>query len=72
MTELLETVWLQAGRMVLDEEQADVADMVTKAVGHAQAATSRHNIVLKAPPELKAKLDALRFARVVSVSLPAS
>ena len=66
VTELLETVRLQSGRMVLDEKPSDVADMVTKAVRDAQAATSRHRIVLKAPPELKAKLDALRFAQVVS------
>jgi signal transduction histidine kinase len=51
--------------MVLDKRQSDVADLVTRAVRDAQAATSRHKVVLKAPPQLKAKIDALRFAQVV-------
>jgi signal transduction histidine kinase len=66
VTELLETVRLQAGRMVLDKRHSDVADLVTKAARDAQAATSRHKIALKAPRELRAKLDVLRFAQVVS------
>lgn len=65
VTELLETVRLQAGRMVVDRKQSDVVDLVTKAVRDAQATTSRHKIVLRAPPELRAKLDALRIAQVV-------
>jgi signal transduction histidine kinase len=65
VTELLETVRLQAGRVVLDKRQADVVDLVAKAVGDAQATTTRHEIVLAAPPRLRAKLDALRFVQVV-------
>jgi len=65
VTELLETVRLQAGRVVLDRRQADVVDLVAKAVRDAQATTSRHKLVLAAPPRLRAKLDALRFAQVV-------
>jgi signal transduction histidine kinase len=66
VTELLETVRLQAGRMVLDRRQSDVGDLVAKAVRDAQAATSRHKILLTAPAHLRTKLDALRFAQVVS------
>jgi signal transduction histidine kinase len=65
VTELLETVRLQAGRIVLDQQQSDVGDLVAKAVRDAQATTSRHKIVLKGPPRLRAKVDALRFAQVV-------
>jgi len=65
VTELLETVRLRTGPMVLDLRPADVVDVVTKAVRDAQATTSRHEIVLTAPPRLRAKLDALRFAQVV-------
>jgi len=65
VTELLETVRLQGGRMALDLKQVDVVELVTKSVRDAQATTSRHKVVLKAPPKLRAKLDALRFAQVV-------
>ena len=65
VTELLETVRLRTGPMVLDLRPADVVDIVTKAVRDAQATTSRHEIVLAAPTRLRAKLDALRFAQVV-------
>lgn len=66
VTELLETVRLRAGRMVLDTRQADVVDVVAKAVRDAQATTSRHKIVLSAPARLRARIDALRFLQVVS------
>jgi signal transduction histidine kinase len=65
VTELLETVRLQAGRIALEMKQSDIVDLATKAVRDAQATTSRHTIVLKAPPQLRAKVDALRFAQVV-------
>ncbi len=66
VTELLETVRLRAGRMVLDTRQADVVDVVAKAVRDAQATTSRHKVVLAAPARLRARLDALRFLQVVN------
>ena len=66
VTELLETVRLRAGRMVLDTRQADIVDVVAKAVRDAQATTSRHKIVLSAPARLRARIDALRFLQVVS------
>ncbi|HEV8670682.1 MAG TPA: MASE1 domain-containing protein [Candidatus Limnocylindria bacterium] len=66
VTELLETVRLRAGRMTLDTRQADVVELVAKAVRDAQATTSRHKIILAAPPRLRARIDALRFLQVVS------
>ena len=66
MTELLETVRLRTGPMVLDLGPADVVDIVARAVRDAQATTSRHEIVVESPPRLRARLDALRFAQVVA------
>ena len=63
--ELLETVRLRSGRMVLDVANTNVADLVAKSVHDAQATTSRHEIVLATPPRLDADLDALRFEEVV-------
>jgi signal transduction histidine kinase len=64
--ELLETVRLRSGRMVLDKRRADIARIVAKAVEDARATTSRHTVVLESPPELYAKLDTLRFEQVLS------
>jgi signal transduction histidine kinase len=66
VTELLETVRLRAGRIVLDQRRANVVDVVAKSVRDAQAGTSRHEIALSAPRRLDAKLDALRFEQVVT------
>jgi signal transduction histidine kinase len=66
VTELLETVRLRAGRIVLDQRQANVVDVVAKSVRDAQAGTSRHEIALSAPRRLDARLDALRFEQVVT------
>ena len=66
VTELLETVRMREGRMTLDIQQADVGDLVGRAVRDAQATTTRHKIVLEAPPRLRAKLDQLRFLQVVN------
>jgi signal transduction histidine kinase len=66
VTELLETVRLRAGRIVLEQRQVNVVDVVAKSVRDAQAATSRHEIVLSAPRRLNAKIDALRFEQIVT------
>jgi signal transduction histidine kinase len=66
VTELLETVRLRAGRIVLDQRQANVAEVVAKSVRDAQAGTSRHEIALSAPRRLDARLDALRLEQVVT------
>lgn len=66
VTELLETVRLRSGKIVLDLSDADVAEIVVKAVRDAQATTTRHEIALTGPPRLDVKLDALRFEQVVT------
>ena len=66
VTELLETVRLRAGRIVLEQRQVNVVDVVAKSVRDAQTATSRHEIVLSAPRRLDAKIDALRFEQIVT------
>ena len=66
VTELLETVRLRSGRIVLDLKPADVVEIVAKVVRDAQITTTRHEIVLSAPPQLRANIDALRFEQVAS------
>jgi signal transduction histidine kinase len=66
VTELLETVRVRAGRIVLETRQVNVADVVAKSVRDAQAATTRHEVALSAPPRLDARIDALRFEQVVT------
>jgi signal transduction histidine kinase len=64
--ELLETVRLRAGRIVLEVRQVNVVEVVAKSVRDAQAATSRHEIALSAPRRLDARIDALRFEQIVT------
>jgi signal transduction histidine kinase len=66
VTELLETVRLRAGRIVLEVRPANVVDVVAKAIRDAQVATSRHEIALAAPRRLDARIDALRFEQIVT------
>lgn len=66
VTELLETVRLRAGRMVLDRAPTDMVQVVTKTVRDAQAATARHEIALVAPARLTVNVDSLRFEQVAN------
>jgi signal transduction histidine kinase len=66
VTELLETVRLRAGRIVLELRPANVADVVAKSVRDAQVTASRHEIALSAPRRLDAKIDAMRFEQIVT------
>ena len=66
VTELLETVRVRAGRIVLEVRQTNVVDVVAKSVRDAQTAASRHEIVLSAPRRVDARIDALRFEQIVT------
>jgi signal transduction histidine kinase len=66
VTELLETVRLRAGRIVLEVRQTNVVDVVAKSVRDAQSAASRHEIALSAPRRVDARIDALRFEQIVT------
>jgi signal transduction histidine kinase len=63
---LLETSRLEMGRLVLDRRVENVSEVVAGVVEQAQAQTNRHELVLSAPPEVPASVDALRLEQVVT------
>jgi signal transduction histidine kinase len=63
---LLETSRLEAGRLALDLQVENLTRLVTGVVEQARAWTNRHELVLSAPPEVLASIDALRMEQVVS------
>lgn len=66
VTELLETVRAQAGRLDLDSADADIIPVVAAAVERAQARAHRNSLALSAPaPPLYARIDALRMEQVL-------
>lgn len=66
VTELLETVRAQAGRLELEIADAEIATLVAAAVERAQARTHRSALTLSVPAsELRAKVDTLRIEQVL-------
>jgi PAS domain S-box-containing protein len=66
VAQLLETSRLEAGRLVLDRRVENVSEVVASAVEHARIRTSQHELVLSAPPNVPASVDALRLEQVVT------
>ncbi len=66
VVQLLDVSRIQAGRLVLHPEQADLADLVAGVVANAQAATSKHNLVLRTPSSVWASVDPIRLEQVVT------
>jgi PAS domain S-box-containing protein len=66
VTQLLETVRLQTGRMQLDRQFSDLTSLVAGVVEQAQATTSHHELVLSGPPQVMAPIDALRLEQVIA------
>jgi signal transduction histidine kinase len=63
--QLLDTVRIETGRFALEVAEVDVSALARGAVAEAQAGTDRHEIVLRAPAELRASVDALRLEQVL-------
>ncbi len=63
--QLLDTVRIETGRFGLEVADEDVIALARGAVAEAQAATSRHEIVLRGPQEMHAPVDSLRFEQVL-------
>lgn len=63
--QLLDTVRIEMGRFALEVADEDVSALARVAVAEAQAQTDRHQILLSAPAELRARVDALRFEQVL-------
>lgn len=66
VTQLLETVRLQAGKVDLQRSRSNLTDLVRQLVDQAQSGTSHHEIVFAADEAVPASVDPLRFEQVVT------
>jgi PAS domain S-box-containing protein len=66
ITQLLETVRFQAGRLALEPARIDLVPVVQGVVDQMQPRSERHTVVLHAPESISADIDALRFEQVVT------
>jgi signal transduction histidine kinase len=66
VAQLLETSRLEAGRLALERRAENLLEIVAGVVEQARARTSRHDLVLSAPPEVRAFVDALRLEQVLT------
>lgn len=66
MTQLLETVRIQADRFELDRTNTNVAALVGGIVEHMRLRTGGDRIILHAPADAYAAIDPLRFEQVVT------
>jgi PAS domain S-box-containing protein len=66
VTQLLEVVRLDAGRLEIERHEEDLVPLVRRIVEQAQSLTDRHELVLTAPAGLRASVDAFRFEQVVT------
>jgi PAS domain S-box-containing protein len=65
VNQLLDVARIEAGKLVLERVETDVVRLITEAVAAAQVTTSRHEIILRTPPELHVVVDPLRLEQVV-------
>ncbi len=63
---LLDISKLEAGRLVLEVEQTDLAPMVERVVEAARNTTQKHLLTVQTPAVLLALVDPLRFEQVVT------
>jgi signal transduction histidine kinase len=66
VTQLLETVRIQADRLELDRTNTNVTNLIQDVVEHMRPRTGSHNVVLHAPQDVHADIDPLRFEQVVT------
>ncbi len=64
--QLLETVRVQAGKLELQRTRIDLTDLVKNTVETAQSQTDRHDLVVSAPEQVWADVDAPRLEEVVT------
>ena len=63
--QLLDTMRIQAGGLVLEIEEADLSKLLRDIADDVRAISDRHTIVVNAPDELCVHIDALRLEQVV-------
>jgi PAS domain S-box-containing protein len=66
VTQLLETVRIQAERVELQPAPTNLTDLVAGLVDQAQLQTSRHELLMSAPESVWATVDALRLEQVIT------
>jgi PAS domain S-box-containing protein len=65
VSQLLDTVRIQSGGLVLQVEETDLPALLRDVADEARTLSDRHSIVVNAPGELRARVDALRLEQVV-------
>src|SRR5688572_28926574 len=65
VSQLLESSRLHSGQFFPHRSLVNVTSLVTTAVEQARVGTDRHEIVLSAPPQVPAHVDAMRIEQVV-------
>jgi PAS domain S-box-containing protein len=63
---LLDITRLEAGKLTIEREPADLAGLVEELVDPVRASTQRHTLFISAPTSLQAEIDPLRIGQVVS------
>ena len=63
--QLLDTMRIQSGGLVLEVEEADLSKLLRDVAEDVRALSDRHSIVVNAPEELRVRVDALRLEQVV-------
>lgn len=66
VSHLLETSRIDVGKMTLSPTVEDLAALVSALADQAQARARQHRLVVTAPPELRARVDAPGIERVVA------
>jgi PAS domain S-box-containing protein len=66
IAQLLTVTRLDAGKLSLDREPADLAHLVRRAVEAAQATTTRHTFTVTGPPRAPASVDSVRLEQVLA------
>ncbi|HZT97826.1 MAG TPA: ATP-binding protein [Chloroflexota bacterium] len=66
ISQLVETVRVQAGKMELRRTPTDVMEIVNDIVEQSRRSTDRHEIVVSGPPHLGGFLDGIRFEQVIA------
>jgi signal transduction histidine kinase len=65
-SQLLDTVRLESGRLLIEMEDADLVEIARSAIQQIEVVTDRHTFTLDAPSELRIRADALRLEQVLT------
>jgi signal transduction histidine kinase len=66
VTQLLEMTRLDSDRLTLERRDENLTELVRRSVDQAQTQTDQHQLLLSAPSDVHASVDAFRFEQVIS------